>query len=66
MTTFKALYNFSDEVYLSTDPEQYKRLVTGVYFRPGGVVYEVMCGTEASEHYEFELSPKPDMVTKTR
>jgi len=58
-------YDFGQTVYLITDTEQEKRLVTSITLNPGNVVYQLSCGTTASSHYEFEISPEVNMLVKT-
>ena len=45
-----------DEVYLKHDPDQLKRIITGVYIGNGTVLYYVSSGIEVSKHYSYELS----------
>lgn len=52
-------------VYLTTDKDQSKRIVTGILMRPNGVTYELTCGTTTSWHYAFEASVNQDIVIKT-
>lgn len=51
-------------VYLATDKEQEKRMVTGIIERQSGIEYEVSCGTEVTTHFEFELSADEDTLMK--
>ena len=55
--SFDSAYQIGETVYLMTDPEQLKRIVTGYSLRPGGLMYEVSHADYTSMHYEFELSP---------
>lgn len=49
-------YDPSQVVYLITDPEQLPRIVTEIVFcGVGGLKYGLNCGSEFSEHYEFEM-----------
>lgn len=50
------VFNEKDEVYLKTDPEQLKRIITGIYIGNETVIYYVSAGTEISKHYSYELS----------
>jgi hypothetical protein len=43
-------------VYLTTDPEQLQRFVTGIVIRPNDIIYELACGKDLSNHYEFEMT----------
>lgn len=43
-------------VYLLTDDEQLKRVVTAISVRSGGyIAYELSCGLEVSFHVETEI-----------
>lgn len=58
-------YEIGQEVYLKTDTEQRKRIITGICIRPGSVQYDLTCGNSGSWHYEFEISQEVDNVIKT-
>lgn len=58
-------YTFGDIVYLITDPEQLKRVVTAIIAKPDGILYEVSQGVDAQNHYECELSDVQDIMMKT-
>lgn len=61
----KNRYTFGDMVYITTDIEQKKRIITSIVVKPNGLVYEVSCGDEEpSYHYEFELSDSEDTLMK--
>lgn len=63
----QTLYDIGDVLYLKTDPDQEARLVTRIIICPKDLhSYELTCGTEACEHYEFEISREKDMVLKTK
>lgn len=65
--TIKNKFNIEDEVYLKTDADQSKRIVTGITIKPGLLlVYELSCGEETTSHYEFEISDEEDKVLKTK
>lgn len=55
-----------DTVYLITDPDQRKGIVTSLSVKPGGmIIYEVSTGATASFHYCFELTKEKDVVKAT-
>lgn len=59
-------YNIEDSVYLVTDSEQVERIITAITIYPNNLImYELMCGVEQSDHYEFELSDKVDVIKRT-
>jgi len=59
-------YDIGEILYLVTDEEQKKRLCTAIVICPdNSFLYEVISGTSASKHYEFELSREPDIAMKT-
>jgi hypothetical protein len=49
-------YSIGQEVYLTTDEDQKKRVITAMTVRATGVIYELSCGTQSSSHYDFEMS----------
>ena len=58
-------YEIGQRVFLSTDPEQRERLITGINIRPGEVSYCLSCGTLTSWHYDFEMEVEKDVVKST-
>ena len=59
-------YDIGDSVYLVTDSEQYERIIVSISIHPNNLImYSMMCGVEASDHYEFEISDKIDIMRKT-
>ena len=59
-------YNIEDIVYLVTDSEQQERVIISISIHPNNLImYSLMCGVEASDHYEFEISEKIDIMKKT-
>jgi len=59
-------YDIEDIVYLVTDTEQSERIVVSISIHPNNLImYSLMCGVETSDHYEFELSDKVDIMKKT-
>ncbi len=61
----KNKFDFGDAVYLVTDNEQNKRLVTGISVYPTGILYRLVSYTTETWHYEFEISVERDMLLKT-
>jgi len=61
----KANYNIGDYVYLKTDIDQYKRLVTGYTVRTDGVLYLLSLGPEETSHHELEISHEIDILLKS-
>ena len=63
----KGEYQIGDYVYLKTDIDQYKRIVTGYTVRDNSekVVYLISLGTDETSHYECEISSEVDVVLKT-
>ena len=49
-------YNIEDILYLKYDVEQLPRMVTAIIWDGHKIMYEVISGTQPSQHYEFELS----------
>jgi len=61
----KISFNIGDYVYLKTDIDQYKRLVTGYTVRFNEVTYLLSLGEEESTHYELEISNEIDILLKS-
>ena len=55
-------YRIGDIVYLSTDPDQHKRIVTAINIRHTGVQFELSCGDRSSWHYGIEISMEKDVL----
>lgn len=56
-------FNIGDYVYLKTDEEQKKRIVTGIGIKSAGLlIYQVCCGVEYTDHYEFEMSETKNVL----
>lgn len=60
-----AEYNIGETVYLSTDPEQEPRLVTGILIKPNDLImYELAYCEDTSYHYGFEITKDIDLIKK--
>jgi hypothetical protein len=60
-------YNFGDEVYLKTDSEQLLRIVTAINCHPNGqIIYVLSCGSQVSDHYDFEISTEINELIKVK
>ena len=55
-------FSIGDMVFLTTDPEQKRRVVLAITIAGFGLAYSLACGTEVSDHYEFEISNKKDVL----
>ena len=51
-----AKFAITDTVYLFTDQYQNARIITAIVITPDCLIYECICGTETSKHYDFELT----------
>ena len=60
----KIEFNIGDTVYLKTDIDQYKRMITGYTVREGAVMYLLSFGSEETSHYELEISDEMDVLLK--
>lgn len=58
-------YEIGAMVYLKTDIDQLQRMVTSIIVRPHIIVYELSCGSTASEHYDFEITDEENVLIKT-
>lgn len=54
--TLNNQYQIQQILYLRHDIEQLPRMVTAIIWDGHKIMYEVISGTLASQHYEFELS----------
>jgi hypothetical protein len=61
----KIAFNIGDYVYLKTDIDQYKRIVTGYTVRFSEVTYLLSLGSEETSHYELEISDDIDILLKS-
>ncbi|MGQ0740199.1 MAG: hypothetical protein ACT4OJ_14200 [Bacteroidota bacterium] len=53
----KTKYDIKQHVYLVHDTEQLQRMVTGIQvITPKLICYQLSCGSEQSDHYEYEIS----------
>lgn len=58
------IFDIGQIVYLVTDPEQNKRIVTGLLIKPNSILYELSCGSNCSNHYAMEISADVDILTQ--
>lgn len=59
-------HEFGDEVYMKTDPEQQKMIVTGYIVRPDNSVrYLCTIVHQESQHFGFELASERDIMMST-
>ena len=52
-------------VYLKTDVDQSPRLVTSIRIDSTGLIYQISCGTQTSDHFDFEISEIKNIVLTT-
>lgn len=43
-------------VYLKTDPEKLPRMITGFKVNKYDILFELVCGTCTSNHYDYEFT----------
>jgi len=62
----KIKLRIGDYVYLKTDVNQHRRMITGYTVRDNseGVVYLLSFGTEETSHYKCEISIEEDTLLK--
>ncbi|MGQ0738377.1 MAG: hypothetical protein ACT4OJ_04890 [Bacteroidota bacterium] len=59
----KTKYDLKQMLYIMHDPEQLPRMVTEItIITPRLIRYQLSCGSENSDHYEYELSAEEDKV----
>lgn len=62
-TVINNKFEIGDIVYLKTDPDQLMRMVFAFrVYKHGEILYDVICGTISSPHYEFEISKEKNFV----
>jgi hypothetical protein len=49
-------FNIGDFVYLITDPERKKRIVTELVISKSSILYNLASGGYNTEHYDFEIT----------
>jgi hypothetical protein len=49
-------FDTKEMVYLIHDVEKLPRMITAITIKPNGVSYELCCGTQATWHYDFEIT----------
>lgn len=57
-------YDIGQFVYLNTDDEQKKRIVTAIKILPAGIFYCLTCGTVETDHYDIEITAEVDVMAK--
>lgn len=55
-------FEIRQSVFLVTDLEQVKRLVTSIIITNNGIMYQLSCGDMYSSHYDFEISESKDVT----
>lgn len=58
-------FSLKQTVYLITDNDQKRRIVTKIMVNPNGISYQLSCGASDSDHYECEISEEVDVLAKT-
>jgi len=58
-------FKIGDVVYLKTDIDQFKRIITGMIIRMNAIIYILSFETTESNHYDFEFTNEIDIVMKT-
>jgi len=57
-------YDIGQTVYLKTDIHQVPRIVYGYYVDKTSILYRLMCGTDSSTHYDFEISETKNVLVE--
>lgn len=56
-------YQLGQMVYLSTDVEQMQRMIVAInIYIDGSVMYQLVCGTEHTTHYEVEITEEKNVL----
>ena len=55
-------YNIWDRVYMITDPNQNRGMITGICVQPTGHFYQVTVGGDTYDCFEMELSKEKNIL----
>ena len=56
-------FELGEILYLKTDVDQLCRICTAIIVCPdNSFLYELTCGTQASKHYDFEISQEKNLA----
>ena len=62
MMVIENKYNIGDLVYLTTDTDQFQRLVIAINILPNNITYGLQCGTDVRYHYDIEISKEKTII----
>jgi len=65
MILIESIYDLGDIVYLKTDKEQDRRIVTQICIATTGIQYQLACGIVSTWHSDFEITKQSDILVKT-
>ena len=57
-------FKIGQEVYIKTDIDQKKRIVTSIIISRNEIQYQLSCGVESSWCYDFEISKEIDILAQ--
>lgn len=55
-------FDYEEIVYLKTDTDQLPRMVYGFIVYKTAILYRLTCGSQTSEHYDFEITRDKQLV----
>ena len=58
----KIKFDIGEIVYLKTDNEQLERMVCQMTLTQNSVIYDLVCGSEMSNHFDFEISKERNIL----
>lgn len=58
-------FKIGDYVYLVTDKDQFKRIVTAIQVTQTGLLYRLCLERDESWHYDFEICAEKDIILAT-
>lgn len=65
MMVIENKFEIGQTVYLKTDIEQLQRIITAIKIcGDNSMFYELSCGKECSDHYDFEISEEVNQEIK--
>lgn len=64
--TINNKFNLGDYVYITTDVEQKKHIITEIKIQPGCLIYQLSYKYESNFFHEIEISKEEDLLLKLK
>ena len=62
MSLSKPKHKIGEFIYLKHDPDQIQRQIVGIIYYAMFYQYLLQCGTESTQHFEFEISDEKNIL----